>query len=472
MQQETLHTEIRREESGHFVSHLLNFSLCIMDLFLYALYYRGALPIEKILLVHFSLVFCFLIFLSLIPKTDSRARFLAISIILLSFLGPFGAGMMVMIYLLYPLYTQLVVPFNKELSAFFREEMMPSVVWRNYEKIYHRKEEYDDTATPVPFINIMSFGTYRQKRLVIQKALRFFRPQFSEVFYQGLNDPDNAVRVLSATAIRAIDDQYYKIYIELEKDFNKNPDDIERILNFAEHCVRYVQLKTIDIDRREKLIEKGIESFHIALRLDPDHSEAKLSLAKLLLMLAQASHRYCSIFEQSVALDWSKDSEEKVCKPCQGGLFEQDDVTDAQICPVSYEKPGPARASHRVSSEGGQDVESDLLSIDREHCPSDKARAIEGKDDVTDCPDLPRACEKPGLSNANRAVELIMETMNQKGKLSIDAIHDLMESLYLLKRYNDLRHLSTQVKIDEKKSGYERDTINELLDLWASPDFS
>jgi len=64
------------------------------------------------------------------------------------------------------------------------------------------------------------------------------------------------------------------------------------------------------------------------------------SIGAILSGLTRISHRYCSIFEQSVALDCSKDSEEKVCKPCRGGLFEQDDVTDAQICPVSYEKCG------------------------------------------------------------------------------------------------------------------------------------
>ena len=60
-----------------------------------------------------------------------------------------------------------------------------------YERIVHKMDDYQFSKVPVPFANVMAFGTYQQKRLVIQKALRFFRPEFADIFFQGLNDDNN-----------------------------------------------------------------------------------------------------------------------------------------------------------------------------------------------------------------------------------------------------------------------------------------
>lgn len=56
------------------------------------------------------------------------------------------------------------------------------------------------------------------------------------------------------------------------------------------------------------------------------------------------------------------------------------------------------RISHIISSKDGRDGESDSLSIVREYCPTDKARAIGSEDGMTDHSDLPRVCEKSGLN--------------------------------------------------------------------------
>lgn len=55
------------------------------------------------------------------------------------------------------------------------------------------------------------------------------------------------------------------------------------------------------------------------------------------------------------------------------------------------------RISRRYSSKDEQDGMSDLSTITREHCPTDKARAIVDKDDVIDCSYLQRSFGKFGL---------------------------------------------------------------------------
>lgn len=64
--------------------------------------------------------------------------------------------------------------------------------------------------------------------------------------------------------------------------------------------------------------------------------------------------------------------------------------------PVLATSPSLAPLSHTISSEGVQDGSLALFSPGRKHCQKDKESPGENKDDVTDCTDSPRECEKEG----------------------------------------------------------------------------
>lgn len=65
------------------------------------------------------------------------------------------------------------------------------------------------------------------------------------------------------------------------------------------------------------------------------------------------------------------------------------------------------RISHNILRQVGQDIMSDLLSNTREHYQIDKARGFESEDDVIDCPNCPRECEKCGLGMKGKTIGIL-----------------------------------------------------------------
>lgn len=85
---------------------------------------------------------------------------------------------------------------------------------------------------------------------------------------------------------------------------------------------------------------------------------------------------------------------------------------------------GLARVSHKISEQVGQDVASDLLTNEREHCQIDKASAFESTDGAIDCPNCSRVCDKSGLSKIAHNVHI--EVYGSSGDYlasGIDRVH-------------------------------------------------
>lgn len=207
-------------------------------------------------------------------------RFPLLLTILVACFGPFGVGLFLMILVLYQIYCRTSLGLKALLSSLLPEaHFSPSE--RVYDRIVHGLDDYDPDIQPLPFMDIIMFGTEKQKRLAIEKILRYFHPDFAPALLRGLKDPNNGIRVLAATAVTTLDQRYFDRFLELEENCRNKPNHMKGILEFAEHCDQYALSQILDRERAEKMIAYAIESYEMYLTLNPQNNEVIGALGRL-----------------------------------------------------------------------------------------------------------------------------------------------------------------------------------------------
>ena len=150
-----------------------------------------------------------------------------------------------------------------------------------YERIIYGLDDYHVDKVPIPFKDIMTFGTYQQKRIAIEKMLRYFRPEFTPALLIGLYDKSNAVRVQAATAISSIDNNYFDRYAKLSRLVKEHPRDMKLLKAYAEHCEEYADTEILDKDRIKKMRVSAIDAYINYLQHQEGDLLAQVSLGKL-----------------------------------------------------------------------------------------------------------------------------------------------------------------------------------------------
>ena len=196
-------------------------------------------------------------------------RFPILLSILVPITGPFGAGICLTSVLLYLVFKRTSVPIKVLINSLAPKiKVEPSKLL--YERVLYGLDVYDPDCTPISFNDVIAYGTERQKRVVIEKTLRYFRPEFAPVLKQAMHDSNNSIRVLAATAITKLHYRYFQRYLKLEKKRKEMYSCPEDILIFARLCEEYSNAEILDVDRANKMRMSAIHSYQEYRKLKPN----------------------------------------------------------------------------------------------------------------------------------------------------------------------------------------------------------
>lgn len=243
---------------------------------------------EKIMALSIHVLLCLisLLIISTFKSFDYDIRFPLLFTILLTFLGPFGAAMTLLVICLYVLETKYL-PNSEALLEVLYPDIKISKSTQIYNRITYGMEDLELKKITASYQDIMSFGSLKQKRSALEKIGRYFRPEFVPALQMAINDLNASVRVYAGTIYTQLESQFYNHYLKLEKLMLAKPD-LLHTLSFARHCERYVNSEILPADREKKIRTLAIDAYKRCLEILPKDSSILLSLSKLYL----GEHQY------------------------------------------------------------------------------------------------------------------------------------------------------------------------------------
>jgi hypothetical protein len=233
--------------------------------------------------LHAGFVLFALILLLTFYKKNLDIRYLIPFCLFFIPFGPFGGALITVSLILYLIDHYITQPIGVLISSLFPKEKEETSEYI-YERLLYHLEDTRSNRVPIPFKDIMHYGNYNQKRIAIEKMLRYFKPEFAPILKIGLNDPSSAIKVQTATAISFIDHKMFDRFSALKNSHLKDPEDPILLKTFAELGAYYSLSGILDEDRQSQIINETIPMIHTYLKQFPKERTLKLSLAKLYLI--------------------------------------------------------------------------------------------------------------------------------------------------------------------------------------------
>ncbi len=271
----------RKEAIGVFL--LLGLPMAVGDGWLWF----GALPrgmsVSSVLLWHLCLLAISYSAVLWFRHRGWDLRFISVMAITGTLMGPFGFALAVLAALSYGLFAGVQLD-----AATLLKELMPEIDEHAIAETAHRLssglDRVDLDTAPTPFLDIMAFGSMEQKRSVISLALRYFSPEFTSVLHAGLHDKINGIRVLSATAMVAVEKRYYERFLQLQHEVRRYPDDLGVLLAYANHCADFALSDILGEERAATMRHHAIDAYELLMQGNEASLDIACQLARLYLV--------------------------------------------------------------------------------------------------------------------------------------------------------------------------------------------
>ncbi len=234
---------------------------------------------------------------------DARLPLLAFLMVL--FLGPVGAGGMLLANAMYAWYRRRATPFEIWYKEILPEQITPPEE-RLIERLHAWAEETElQNHEPVPFADILALGSRAEKQNAIALMARNFHPAFAPAFRGALNDPDNAVRVQTASAITRIEEEFLARALVLERDYERRPDDVEVLKQLAQHYDEHASAGLSDPDTVLEYRERAEIAYRRLHELRPEDVEVLWALGRLLVRSGRMGEA-ADVFEEALKVSHSE----------------------------------------------------------------------------------------------------------------------------------------------------------------------
>ena len=215
----------------------------------------------------------------MVESAKKDIRFYAYSLIMLLFLGPFGAAISLVSILIYLHFRLSSNAFGDLMEELFPDEDLTSSV-ALYKRIVFGKEVINAKQRTTSFHEIMIYGSEDQKRDVIEKILKHFTPEFAPALLLAMKDKSNAIRVQAATAVTTIEEKLMVEYQDRDSLISEQSSAGD-YLAMAKHCQRYLESKLLDQDQMRTMTERSINCYEKYLDLKPDELPIYVQISKL-----------------------------------------------------------------------------------------------------------------------------------------------------------------------------------------------
>jgi hypothetical protein len=200
--------------------------------------------------------------------------------VMTAFLGPFGAGGVLLMMVLVRVYGRATESFEVWYSALFPDQIdSPNELWQS---ILLSNTPDSGRVGVTPFSDILFFGSLAQKQELISLISKQFRPAVAPVLRLAIDDTNNGIRVQAASAITKIEDGFLPRTMELSAAVQEHPTDARLLLKLAQLHDEYVSAGLLDAEREQESRRQALAAYADYLALRPDDIDARVSAGRLL----------------------------------------------------------------------------------------------------------------------------------------------------------------------------------------------
>jgi polysaccharide biosynthesis protein PelE len=222
-------------------------------------------------------------------RRGERSPLLLLFALSLAFLGPLGVAGSATAAALRRVFALRALPFARWHEALFPpQETNPTRAL--YERVVLRGGGPGRRSTVAPFVDVMALGTVQEKQAVIAMMAEGYRPAFAGALTAGLNDPEAAIRVQSASAVAHIESGFLRRAMALEARIAAAPEDPEAHFAMARLHEEHWASGLLDEGRRRETALRALACAirHVELAGGRARPEVADSMARLLLSLGRA----------------------------------------------------------------------------------------------------------------------------------------------------------------------------------------
>jgi len=255
----------------------------------------------QIMLLHirvsgFLLVWLALTFLR--KKTGPEPTILALTTCALGPLGSVGVLIMYAIYFLFSKQSQGFIYWYTEL---FPEDSKTSAkeLFEHLETGQARKE---DSESIVSFADFLAFGTPQQKEAILTLLAKNFRPTFASVLLQAINDDEATVRVMAATAVAYVENNFMEKYLVRKKQSEEKPDDFDAQMDLAYLLDDYCYTGLLDPNREYENRLSALAHYRRCASLAPNDARPWFAMGRLNLRGGD-NEQAITCFRQALSLE-------------------------------------------------------------------------------------------------------------------------------------------------------------------------
>jgi hypothetical protein len=183
--------------------------------------------------------------------------------------------------------------------ARFKRDSTPFEEWYNSlfpdqtesapEKLFNSVRRHEtpgrETSGVVSFSDIITSGSTTQKFATIAMIARSFKPSFTPVLKQALQDDANEIRVQAATAIGKVTDDYIKKIQILEDKLTRNPDDPKSLMALANLYDDFSYTGILDQSHEHKTRSRALDLWLKVCSLERENDAGQLAVGRLLMRL-------------------------------------------------------------------------------------------------------------------------------------------------------------------------------------------
>lgn len=296
----------------HFLLNLLASTLFFLsELCIIILYIKDCISFSSLLLIHLCIITVIFIVLIILRKNNADIRIFILLFFETAILGPVGPLIIICILLL----NRFIFSNNNEALDNILE-IMESNYYTESDTLYNRLTFIKGSETSYtqsePFIDIMQYGTLEEKQQVLIMIRRYFRPEYTNILFKALRDPENNIRVQAASLVAALQNIATEKFNCLKEDLKGAREIINSVENFIEFYEYYVETEIFTLNNEiAQTIDTILERLSIFRKQYPHDSNAHSLAGQLLFKINKYEESFNAL---------------KACAEC--GKCTRDDLTE------------------------------------------------------------------------------------------------------------------------------------------------
>ncbi len=274
------------EDVAVFIS-LASVTLCL-EIWAVRLWFSKGMDTSTIAGIHLGVVVTLALWASRSHHSGQGRQLAYLLTLFTAILGPFGTGGTLITAALYYWFKRTATPFSEWYEALF-----PDFEYAEIKKIYDKavdEKNFHSRKNPViPFIDVLQYGTIKQKQAMIVLLIKNHHGKFANVLRKALEDSDGSVRVLAAKGMTKIEQHFLDRKMELENQYQEGKiSESEflkaQILNDDEHLYSGI----LDEIRAGEIRTHSHKACKKYLRQHPDDLDIRFLLGRILLRDGQS----------------------------------------------------------------------------------------------------------------------------------------------------------------------------------------